>query len=173
MLFLIIFIIAALPSGGLLIQGCTDNGGLKHTEVNEYPTLKFGNQESTGIDFCETNPNVYVRVSSDGWGQSNFNIRSSLDEGKNWSEIHSPGTTGKVILSATGENNILFSLTSESMNLQYTVDGVTRHNSTDMPVTTFPPPPPIFGIITTNLLLPIRLMAISFTVLQRIYYMSV
>ena len=111
---LVIFDIAAPPSGALLYNGCADNGGLRHDSMTDYPTVRFGEQESTGIDFCESMPKSLVRVSSNGWGASGVRVSRSDDAGESWRTVYSPNTTGKVAFSSNNTSNYIFIPTGKS-----------------------------------------------------------
>ncbi|MFO8007047.1 MAG: sugar-binding protein, partial [Candidatus Brocadiia bacterium] len=126
------------PSEVHLLNGCADNGGLRHTDVTQYPTVKFGNQESTGLDFCEAYPDELVRVSSLGWGDSNFKIDVSSDGGLNWQDVYYPDTTGKVQMSSSDPGNIIYAPTGENVNLLYTQDGGSNwYTASGLPTATF------------------------------------
>lgn len=106
---LVIFDIVSPPTDAILYNGCADNGGLRHDSMTEYPTVKFGEQESTGIDFCEINPASVVRVSSKGWGASSFRVSRSDDAGETWRTVYSPDDeTGKVAYSSKNTSNYIF-----------------------------------------------------------------
>jgi photosystem II stability/assembly factor-like uncharacterized protein len=135
---LVTFDIAAPPAKASLYIACADNGGLKSTDVKQYPTIKFGYQESTGIDFCEANPDYLVRVASDGWGASNHAVLKSTDGGLNWTRILTPGTTGRVSYSASNVNNFIYVPTGENVRVRYTKDaGATWYDSQGLPAGTF------------------------------------
>ncbi len=126
------------PSEVHLLNGCADNGGLRHTDVTEYPTVKFGNQESTGLDFCEAYPDELVRVSSLGWGDSNFKIDVSSDGGLNWQDVYYPGTTGKLQMSSSNPDNIIYAPTGENVSLLYSQDGgYNWYSASGLPTATF------------------------------------
>lgn len=120
---LVVFDMVSPPNEPLLYQGCADNGGFTHYTVDEYPTVWYDNQESTGLDFCEAYPECVVRVSSLGWGDSNFRLSFSEDCGKSWKdiggEIHS---TGKVAYSSRDRNNFIFAPTGNGQKIMYTLD---------------------------------------------------
>lgn len=105
---LVIFDIVCPPTSAILYNGCADNGGLRHDSMTEYPTVRFGEQESTGIDFCELYPSSIVRVSSNGWGASGFRVSRSDDAGETWRTVYSPKETGKVAYSAKNKQNYIF-----------------------------------------------------------------
>ncbi len=106
---LVIFDITSPPTDAILYNGCADNGGLRHESMTEYPTIKFSEQESTGLDFCEVNPASVVRVSSRGFGASSFRISRSDDAGETWRTVYSPDDkTGKVAYSAKNTENYIF-----------------------------------------------------------------
>ncbi|MGE5558916.1 MAG: sugar-binding protein, partial [Bacillota bacterium] len=109
-------------TGAYLLNGCADNGGLKHTDIYIYPTIKFGQQETTGIDFCEANPNYVARVSSDGWGASGFNFYISTNNGTSWTAKTSPGSNGKLAYSATDINNLVW-IGKDAVTPKYTTNG--------------------------------------------------
>lgn len=135
---LVIFDIVTPPTEAILYNGCADNGGLKHTSMTTYPTIKFGEQESTGLDFCEADPKCIVRVSSNGWGVSNFRVSRSLDAGSTWKTVHTPTVTGKMAISSKNKQNYIYIPTGSSKTPLVTKnDGANWANVTGLPVTTY------------------------------------
>lgn len=124
------------PSAGAhLLDGCADNGGLVHTDTISYPAVKYEPQEVTGLDFLESDPRFVVRVSSNGWGQSAFAFSASTDGGNTWEERAVPGTDGRLALSATDKNNIVW-IGSSSGPVRYTADsGFTWQDAAGAPQT--------------------------------------
>ena len=121
---LVVFDIISPSNDALLYQGCADNGGFTHYSLTDYPTVWYDNQESTGIDFCEAHPEYVVRVSSLGWGQSNFKISLSSDCGKSWKTVGGNiSTTGKMAYSSKNVNNFIWAPTGSNQKLKYTLDG--------------------------------------------------
>ncbi len=120
---LVVFDIVSPPGAPLIYQGCADNGGFTHYELDEYPTVGYDNQESTGIDFCQNRPECLVRVSSLGWGQSNFRLSVSDDAGHTWRDVGGEiGTTGKVAYAADDSDNFIFAPTGPGCKVLYTKD---------------------------------------------------
>lgn len=121
---LVVFDIVSPTNEPLLYQGCADNGGFTHYSLTDYPTVWYDNQESTGIDFCEAHPESVVRVSSLGWGQSDFRISLSHDCGKTWEIVGGNlSTTGKMAYSSKNVRNFVFAPTGQNQKLKYTLDG--------------------------------------------------
>ena len=120
---LVVFDIVAPPGDALIYQGCADNGGFTHYSLTEYPTVGYDNQESTGLDFCEAYPECIVRVSSLGWGQSNFRLSVSDDAGRTWRAVGGDiAATGKVACSAADPANFIFAPTGPDRKVLFTTD---------------------------------------------------
>jgi len=109
---IVAFDAVSTPIGANLITGVADNDGTRHTDMNQYPEKKHGNpylQETTGIDFCEKDPNFLARVGSWGWGQRGGGGYST-DNGKTWHEFESwpQGAIGyRCAVSADNPDNIV------------------------------------------------------------------
>ena len=135
---LVIFDIVCPPTNAILYNGCADNGGLRHDSMTDYPTVRFGEQESTGIDFCELNPASIVRVSSNGWGASGFRVSRSDDAGDSWRTVYSPNVTGKVAYSSKDVKNYIFIPTGSNKTPLVTKDdGATWKNVSGLPSNTY------------------------------------
>lgn len=68
----VVFRVLSLPTGPRLLTGLGDNDGMTYTDVTAYPTHKHGRpelQETTGLDYCATQPQIVARVGSRGWGK--------------------------------------------------------------------------------------------------------
>ena len=137
---LVIFDIVCPPTDAILYNGCADNGGLCHVSMTDFPEVRFGEQESTGIDFCELNPASIVRVSSNGWGASGFRVSRSDDAGSSWRTISVPGLsgTGKVAYSSKDIENYIFIPTGNNKIPMVTKDdGATWNNVKGLPSNTY------------------------------------
>jgi len=135
---LCMFDMASPPIGARLYNACADNGGLRHDTLDTYPTIKFGYQETTGIDFCEQSPEVLVRVSSNDWGLRDFKLSVSHDAGTSWKEVLETKSTGKVAMSATNPDVFLFAPTGHGQQIIATQDGGVHFSvSEGLPATTF------------------------------------
>ncbi len=131
---LVIFDMLCTPQGANLLTGCADNGGLYHEDIYDFPEICFSQQETTGLDFCEKNPQFVARVSSDGWGKRNFNFYISTDGGKNWDKRNNPGKNGKIACSATDIDNLVY-MGREAQPLKYSRDGGYNWLVSDSPET--------------------------------------
>jgi hypothetical protein len=106
--------------------------------MTAYPTVKFGEQESTGLDFCEADPKCIVRVSSNGWGVSGFRVSRSLDAGSTWKTVYTPTSTGKMAISSKNKQNYIYIPTGSSKTPLVTKnDGTNWANVTGLPATTY------------------------------------
>ncbi len=80
----------AAPSGARLFVGANDNDSVRMEKIFEYPETKMNTpwmQDCTGIDFCESDPNILVRVGGEGWGSKAGNGAYSLDNGLSFTEF--------------------------------------------------------------------------------------
>ena len=135
---LVIFDIVTPPTEAILYNGCADNGGLKHTSITEYPSIQFGEQESTGLDFCEVDPKCIVRVSSNSWGANGFRVSRSLDAGSTWKTVYTPTSTGKIAISSKNKLNYIYIPTGSSkIPLVTKNDGTSWTNVAGLPATTY------------------------------------
>jgi xyloglucan-specific exo-beta-1,4-glucanase len=99
------------PIGASIITGIADNDGMRHTNLKESPLKKHGGpemQETTGIDFCENNPNFMARVGSWEWGATGGG-GYSCDNGVNWEAFKNwPfGANGKLAMNPVNANNFV------------------------------------------------------------------
>jgi len=81
-----VFKLLSTPSGGNLFTCIADNDGNRHTSLDKYPVKSYDNpelQETTSIDFCESNPVFMARVGSWNWGKKGGGAVSS-DNGQTW-----------------------------------------------------------------------------------------
>eukprot|EP01084_Bolivina_argentea_P050399 92665_1 len=71
--------------GAPLISGTADCTGFRHENVEQYPTFKYnGSQSVMGIDFCERNPDIIVRVAGGEPYDLNTTGWISIDNGLTW-----------------------------------------------------------------------------------------
>lgn len=101
---MVAFSMACPPKGAVLLTAIADNDGMRHTGLSGFPAEKYGNpplQETTGVDFCEANPDRIARVGSWGWGKTGSG-GYSLDNGISWTEFESwpYGGNGRIAVSA-------------------------------------------------------------------------
>jgi len=122
---MVVFQVISTPSGANLLTGLADNDGMRHTDLTSYNQKKYGTpplQETTGIDFCESDPNFIARVGSTGWGQKGGG-GYSLNNGRTWTTF--PGWPANAIgyrcaVSAENRNNIV--VVPINNDVMYTTD---------------------------------------------------
>lgn len=104
-----VFNVVSSPKGGNLFTCIADNDGNRHTDLDSYPVRSYNNpdlQETTSIDFCETNPDAMARVGSWDWGKKGGGGFSS-DNGITWTPFESmppDARHGRIACSATDPN---------------------------------------------------------------------
>ncbi|MBC8080905.1 MAG: hypothetical protein H7X86_11210 [Gorillibacterium sp.] len=99
------FTMTCSPAGAPLITAIADNGGMRHENFDEFPIEKLGDplmQETTGIDFVESNPDIIVRVGSWEWGNHGSGGWSN-DQGVNWREFKNYPTGSDGLKMANGK----------------------------------------------------------------------
>ena len=91
----------ATPSSGnvSLISGIADVEGFIHTDIYQYPLQRIyeansssqGALDTSGVDFCESNPQIIVRVPGNGANDAKTiaNATISKDQGKTWTDLES------------------------------------------------------------------------------------
>lgn len=101
-----IFNLVSSPKGANLFTCIADNDGNRHVDLKQYPEKRYGNpdlQETTSIDFCESNPDAMSRVGSWDWGKRGGGGYSS-DNGISWTPFESlppVARHGRIACSAT------------------------------------------------------------------------
>jgi xyloglucan-specific exo-beta-1,4-glucanase len=97
--------LSAPPVGAPLISGLADNRGFRHLSLDSYPDAAQNvSMETTGVDFCESNPNALFEVGGDRDGVAAY----SVDNGASWVKTSWPfGGNGKVAISASDPNLIV------------------------------------------------------------------
>lgn len=105
---MVAFDLISPPRGAYLLTAIADNNGTRHIDLDEYPPSRFDNpsvQSTTGIDYCEANPNIVVRVGSRNNGEEGAG-GISFDNGQTWTPF--PETdfpmNGRIAISASDPN---------------------------------------------------------------------
>lgn len=107
-------ILKSPSSGAPLLSGAADVNGFRHTSLSAVPTAQFNNPTytyTTGIDFCESNPNVVARVAGTGFGGSGNRCAYSLDNGATWTQTTSQPSGvagGRVAVSSGNSQNFIW-----------------------------------------------------------------
>lgn len=98
-------------TGAQLISGGADMGGIRHTDLDEYPDGKLLELmgEVNSIDYCEANPNYIAVTGSKHWDKDGV-FAISTDNGANFTSITRPGDArnGRLAYSATDPNLIVW-----------------------------------------------------------------
>lgn len=108
-----VFNIVSSPKGGNLYTCIADNDGNRHIDLNKYPESSYNNpdlQETTSIDFCESNPDFMVRVGSWDWGKRGGG-GFSFDNGVSWQPFKSvppDAKHGRIASSATNPELLIW-----------------------------------------------------------------
>jgi len=117
-------ILVSAPSGAPLLSGAADVNGHRFTDLTLPPVNQFTNPScgsTTGLDFCETDPNVWARVYKSFIGAHPGGY--STDNGVSWTPFKTvpPGVEGgRIAVSAT--NPKLFVWSTEKGKVFYTTD---------------------------------------------------
>jgi photosystem II stability/assembly factor-like uncharacterized protein len=132
-----VFNVVSSPKGGNLFTCIADNDGNRHTRLDAYPERSYNDpdlQETTSIDFCESNPDAMARVGSWDWGKRGGGGYSS-NNGINWTPFESippDARHGRIACSAT--NPHLFIWLPEKSKPYLTKDrGVTWTEIPELP----------------------------------------
>lgn len=120
------------PTGAPLLSGAADVNGLRHADIDQYPLTSFATSSgsttigsTTGLDFCEGNPNYWAKVSYVISG--GVTAYSSTNNGVNWKQMPtrpSGATGGRIAMSANDPNNLVWK--REDGTTYYTVNGGTN-----------------------------------------------
>lgn len=117
-------VLVSAPVGAPLLSGSADVNGHRHADLTVPPPAQFANPSlgsTTGLDFCESDPNVWARVYKSFIGAKPGGY--STDNGVTWTTFKSvpPGVEGgRIAVSAT--NPKLFVWSTEKGKVFYTND---------------------------------------------------
>lgn len=117
-------ILVGAPGGAPLLSGSADVNGHRHADITVPPPDQFKDPSfgsTTGLDFCESDPNVWARVYKSFVGANPGGY--STDNGLTWTLFKSvpPGVEGgRIAVSAT--NPKLFVWSTEKGKVFYTTD---------------------------------------------------
>jgi photosystem II stability/assembly factor-like uncharacterized protein len=138
--------LAAVPanqSGISLYSAHADVGGFAHKQTNEYPAIIFRNgdnktlKNSTGLAFCETEPNRVYRIGAIDHAGDNSFFAASTDYGKTWDikkAYKKDWKWGRVAVSATNPNHLV--VATVNGGLRYSHDGGNTFNESAFEGTT-------------------------------------
>ncbi|MEY3895388.1 MAG: hypothetical protein RLZZ214_907 [Verrucomicrobiota bacterium] len=121
-------ILVCAPSGAPLLDGAADVNGHRFTDLTKPPPAQFNNPASgstTGLDFCESDPNIWARVYKSFIGAHPGGY--STDNGVSWTAFESVPLDvegGRIAVSAT--NPKLFVWSTEKGKVFYTNDQGTQ-----------------------------------------------
>jgi len=102
------FVLRSPPQGAPLLSGVADVDGFRHHSLEEFPKQRMigpGGQDGdvSGLDFCEANPNIVVRVGEERGGK--FRGAISEDNGEHFKlfpKLPFPTAhSGRVVLAAS------------------------------------------------------------------------
>ena len=115
---MVAFDLSCPSQGAPLIVGVADNCGMRVENIDIYPEEKLSNplrNITSGIDFCEADPNIVARVATDSGDNGAIGI--STDNGKSYSE-YKPFTFsgGKIAVSATKNESGILSMVMVPVN---------------------------------------------------------
>jgi len=117
-------VLVCAPTGAPLLCGSADVNGHRFTDVTIPPVDQFRNPafgSTTGLDFCEADPNVWARVYKSFVGATPGAY--STDNGVHWATFKSvpPGVEGgRIAVSATDPRRFVWS--TEKSGVFYTAD---------------------------------------------------
>ena len=108
---MVVFGIISPPAGAPLLTAIADNNGTRHANLDDYPDSIYQNpwvQSTTGLDFCEADPNCIVRVGSRNDGSDGAGAFST-DNGVSWKPFGKTNfaMNGRIAVSAKDPNRIV------------------------------------------------------------------
>ena len=113
-----------------LVTAMVDNGGMFYTDINEYPLARRGGN-STGLDFCEDEPQYVVLSENDNAGTTGA-VRISNDYGRTFKNTNFKGTALKIAQNPKNFRNFMVLCINEAP--KYTTDsGKTWQTSAGVP----------------------------------------
>jgi photosystem II stability/assembly factor-like uncharacterized protein len=133
---MVVFGLISPTQGAPLLTALADNNGTRHTHFSTFPETRFEEpyvQSTTGLDFCEANPNIVVRVGSSNNGQEGVGAYSN-DNGQHWEAFKSASfpMNGRIAISATNPRNIVVLPIGDSPKYSMNA-GKTWHESSGAP----------------------------------------
>lgn len=102
------FVLRSPPQGAPLLSGVADVDGFRHSDLDSYPEQRMIGKDGqdgdvTGLDFCESNPSVVIRVGKERGGP--FRGAYSEDNGASFTRFatlpFATAHSGRVAVSAT------------------------------------------------------------------------
>lgn len=116
-----------LAGGADLFTIGWDMVGMRNASRDIVPTKKIATfpyvSRGTSIEYCQTKPNHIVFLGVDETNDKDSYYGYSTDNGLTWNKFNiSPGKGGKLVISATNENNWVWTPDKATTKPQYTMD---------------------------------------------------